>query len=327
MNQLRVGVIGVGRMGEQHSRIYSGFRKVDFKGIYDFDENAASRISQRYHVPVINSIDELLEQVDAVSVTTPTKPHFDLVSQCINKGVHVLVEKPITETLEQAEELTRMAEGSDLIIQVGHIERYNPTYIELKNVLENMSVLAINFRRLSPFKGSNTDVDVILDLMIHDLDLVLDLIQAVPDHLSASGLSVFSDQLEHVVAQLGFNAHPMVTITASRVTEQKIRAIEVTAREAYIEADLSNKSIAVHRRSSGEYLQQNHGSVKYRQESVMEKILVPMVEPLFLEIEDFINCIYEQRLPQVPARDGLNALRLAVQIRDFVNSHEHIMVR
>lgn len=321
MKHLRVGVIGVGRMGIHHCRVYSSLRQVDFVGIYDIDDRAAGRVSRQYHVPVIDTIDELLDQVDAVSVTTPTPPHYELVKRCLANGIHVLVEKPFAETLEQAEELTQISEASGLVVQVGHIERFNPAYIELKHVLEEMSLLAINFRRLSPYQGSNTDVDVVLDLMTHDLDLVLDLIQEEPISINASGLKVFSDNLDHVIVQMSFVSSPMVTITASRVTEQKIRAIDVTARGAYIEADLLNKNISVHRRSFGEYLDQNHKNVKYHQESLVERILVPPIEPLVGEIVDFVNCIDERRMPKVSAREGTEALRLVFKIRELIEEN------
>ena len=324
MERIRVGVIGVGRMGLHHCRIYSSLRQVDFAGIFDIDGKAATSSSNRFNIPFINSVDELLEKVDAVSITTPTPPHYELVMRCLEKGVHVLVEKPFTETLEQALKLTHAAEASGLIVAVGHIERFNPTYTELKNVLADMSVLAINFSRLSPYKGSNTDVDVVLDLMTHDLDLVLDLIDEDPTNISATGFKVFSDNLDHAVVQLTYVSSPLVTITASRVTEQKIREINVTASGAYIEADLLNKNIEVHRRSSGEYLNHNHGNVKYHQESLVERILVPPVEPLFSEIVDFVNCICEEKPPRVSARDGTNALQLAITIRNLINQHQAV---
>jgi predicted dehydrogenase len=176
MKQVKTGVIGVGRMGQNHCRVYSSMRQVNFIGVFDIAPTIAEQVALKYEVEHFDELDRLLEQVEAVSVTTPTPSHFDLVMECIQRGIHVLVEKPVTQTLEQAGILTHAAESSGLVIQVGHIERFNPTYIELKNVLDDLSPLAINFRRLSPFKGSNTDVDVVLDLMTHDLDLVLDLL-------------------------------------------------------------------------------------------------------------------------------------------------------
>jgi predicted dehydrogenase len=230
----------------------------------------------------------------------------------------VLVEKPITETLTQAESLTEAAEASGLVVQVGHIERFNTAYIEMKNVFENMKVLAVNFRRLSPFEGSNVDVDVVLDLMIHDTNLVLDLMGQEPAWIEAHGLSVFSNTIDHAVAQMGFPSGQMFTLTVSRVTEHKVRAIEVTAREAFMECDLLNKSILVHRHTIGEYLNHNHRGVKYRQESIVERIQIPIFEPQFLELQHFVDSITEHQTPSVSARDGLNALRLVDLIRQKI---------
>jgi predicted dehydrogenase len=276
-------------------------------------------VAQQYDVPFYENIDDLLKQVDAVSLVTPTPFHFDLAMRCLAQGVHVLVEKPITETLEQAEILTQTAEVSNLIVQVGHIERFNPTFSELRNVLEDLTPLAINLRRLSPYEGSNTDVDVVLDLMIHDLDLVLNLMKQVPTSVNAYGLTAFSGAIDHAVAHLSFESGPLVTVTASRVTEQKVRSLEVTAMEAYLEGDLLNKSILVHRRTIGEYLNNN----KYRQESIVERIHVPIVEPLFVELQHFVESILESKTPRVSARDGLNALRLAHHIRSAI--HERMI--
>jgi len=226
----------------------------------------------------------------------------------------------MTETLAQAEELTKVAESSGLVVQVGHIERFNPTYMELKNVVEPMSILAVHARRLSPYAGSNTDVDVILDLMIHDIDLLLDLIGAEPTSVSAHGLTAFSGVADHVEAHLHFGAGPLVSMTASRVTEQKVRCIEITAREAFIEGNLLNKTISIHRSTKGEYLNQNHRGVKYRQESSLESIHVPIFEPLFLQLQHYVQCILEGKPSRIPARDGLKALRTALAIRDSLDT-------
>ncbi len=314
MEHVRVGVIGAGRMGQRHCRIYSNLRRVHLAGVYDTDAGLAERIAAQYDAPFYSQLDDLLDNADAVSLTASTPAHHDVALRCLERGVHVLVEKPITETLEQAEALTEAAEASGLVVQVGHIERFNPAYIELKNVLEEMHVLAINLRRLSPYEGSNVDVDVVLDLMIHDTNLVLDLLGRNPASVEAYGFAVFGNALDHTVAHLTFDSGPLLTMTASRVTEQKIRSIEVTAMQAYLECDLLNKSISVHRRTVGEYLAHN----KYRQESIVERIQVPIFEPLFVELQHFIECIVENKTPMVSARDGLRALRLVDTIRNSV---------
>jgi len=322
MKPIKVGVIGVGRMGKHHCRVYSSLRQVEFVGLYDVDARTADEVAQRYEVASFSTVEELLDRVDAVSVTTPTPCHFDIVTSCLNRSIHVLVEKPFTETLEQAEILTRAVDDSQAVVQVGHIERFNPAFLELKNVLETMPVLAMNFRRLSPFQGSNKDVDVVLDLMIHDLDLVLDLFGEQPRSMSAYGLIVMSNTLDHAVAQLSYAPQPLISITASRITEQKIRSIEVTVGDAFLEVDLLNKNILIHRRSVGEYLNQNHHAVKYHQESIVERILVPNSEPLLLEIQHFLDCIVNHKPSRVGAQEGLRSLGLALEIRELISEYE-----
>jgi len=321
MKVVRIGVIGVGTMGQRHCRVFSNLRRAQLVGVFDAVPEVGFRVAQQYGVISFERMDDLLENVDAVSLTTPTPLHFDLAMHCLARGVHILIEKPITETVEQAETLTRAAEASDLVVQVGHIERFNPTYLELKNVLEETTMLVVNFRRLSPYAGSNTDVDVVLDLMIHDIDLVLDLMGQEPTSVDAYGLTAFSGTVDHAMAYLCFESGPLLTVTASRVTEQKVRSIEVTALKAYLEADLLNKSISVHRRTTGEYLNQNHRGVKYRQESIVERIHVPILEPLLLELQHFLECVSEGKPPRIPARDGLKALHLATGIRNTIREH------
>lgn len=321
METLRVGVMGVGRMGQRHCRIYSNLRRVQLAGVCDVNPEVGAKAARQYEAPSYADLDALLDHVDAVSLATPTPAHFDLALHCLKRGRHVLIEKPITETVEQAEALAQAAEASGLVVMVGHIERFNTAYMELKNVLEGMTVLAVNVRRLSAAEGSNTDVDVILDLMIHDADLVLDLVGQEPRTIHAFGLSAFSGVTDHAIAQLGFGTGPLLTLTASRVTEQKVRAIEVTAQQAYLECDLLNKSISVHRRTIGEYLPHNNQGLKYRQESIVERIHVPTFEPLFLELQHFVECVVEGKPNLVPARDGLKALRLVENIRREIRSN------
>ena len=319
MEQIKTGVIGLGRMGKHHCRVYANQKGAQLVGVYDIDPLKTIEISTKYEIPGYQQVEDLLEQVDAVTIATPTPTHFELVRRCLDYNVHVLVEKPVTETLENAEELARLVDDCSLIVQVGHIERFNPTFLELKKVMESIKVLAISFRRLSPYKVSNKDVDVVLDLMVHDLDLCLDLTSGEPASISAYGLMPFSDSLDHVVAQLFYCGGPLITLTASRVTEEKIRAVEVTCQEAFIEADFLNKNINIHRCSTGEYFANNHSGVKYQQESLIQRILVPNSEPLELEINHFLACISNHSTPCVSIIEGLNALRLAQHIRNLVN--------
>lgn len=321
VNKIKVGVIGVGRMGKNHCRIFSTMGNVQLMGVCDSDHQLGQHLAQQYQTEYFPNVDDLIKEIDAVSIVTPTPTHFDLAQRCLEAGLHVHVEKPVTETYQQAMELDRYMQHSDRIFQVGHIERFNPVFTELKHVLEGMAVLAINFRRLSPYAGSNTDVDVVFDLMIHDLDLVLNLFKEKPFKLMASGLIAYNQAIDYASVNLQFCNGPLVTLTASRLTEQKIRQIEVTALEAYTEADLLRKSLHVHRSTIGEYINQQKG-VKYRQESLIECLHVPAVEPLFLELQHFIDCIIHNRQPQVTIEDGVAALIMASKIQSVIRAEQ-----
>ena len=321
MGTLRLGVVGVGRMGQRHCRVYDNMRKIHLAGIHDTDAGLGSQIAQQYEVPFFSNFEAMLSEVDAISIATPTKVHFEVAKLAIERGVHILIEKPVTENLEQALAIVEMVEHKDIIVQVGHIERFNPAYIELKNVIDSLSPIAINFYRLSPYKGSNKDVDVILDLMIHDTNLVYDLCGKEPYQINANGVMVYSSLIDHAQANISYDQGPLVSISASRVTEHKVRLIEVIAREAYVRCDLLNKNISIRRSTVGEYLNNSKPGVKYHQESIVEWINVPAIEPLVLQQQHFVDCITEGKTPLVTARDGYNAMKLAVNIRNLVQQN------
>ncbi|HRW09665.1 MAG TPA: Gfo/Idh/MocA family oxidoreductase [Caldilineaceae bacterium] len=310
---VRIGVIGVGRMGRNHCRVLSTIRHVTLVGVTDLNESNGRQVAALHECTFYPTVEELLRQVDAVVIASPTPSHHALAMQCMAQGIHILIEKPIAATVAEAEALVAAARQQQVVVQVGHIERFNPAYTELKHVLENIQVAAINFRRLSPYVGSNTDVDVVLDLMIHDLDLVWDLMQQPPTAIHAVGLTAFSGDIDHALAQFTFAQGPIVTVMVSRLTEHKVRSIDVTGLEAYVEGDLLNKRILLHRSMTGEYLH-HQNSVKYRQESLIERLHVPMAEPLFLELQHFVASIRTGCPPLVSAQDGLQALRLASEI-------------
>ncbi len=310
MKVVRIGVIGAGVMGERHCRVCANLPRVDLVGVADLDPERGRQVADLYETTYFADHRALLPQVDAVIIAASTPAHYTLAAKCLEQSRHVMVEKPITETIEQAHQLVQMADERGLILQVGHIERFNPAFIELKHVTEDMKLIGINMRRLSPFDTSNTDVDVILDLMIHDLDLAVTLARSELEGITAWGRSINTGTIDYTVANLSFKNGPIATLFASRVTEQKVRAIEVIADGAYVEADLLNKTIMVHRRTFPQYLDNRH-TTKYRQESVIERIHVPMFEPLMLELRHFVDCVRQNRPSDVPGRDGLRALELA----------------
>lgn len=315
MEPIRVGVIGLGRMGMNHCRVFSMLRSATLTAIYDMNPESATAAANKFSIQPCSNLDDFFDQVDAVSIVTPTPTHHALAVEAIERGKHLFVEKPFVETLEQADDLVARVQQSGLIAQVGHIERFNPAYTELKCVLENMHPLAINFRRLSPYVGSNTDVDVVLDLMIHDLDLVLDLVGTEPTAIDTIGLSAYGGSIDHATVNMHFPAGPLLSICASRVTEHKVRLIDVTAREMYVESDLLAKTVSIHRSMVGEYRNHNSRGVKYHQESIIERIHVPIAEPLFLELQHFLDSIQQNQTPLVSVEHGAKALLMATKIR------------
>lgn len=319
MDVVRIGVIGAGVMGERHCRVCANLPHVELIGVTDLNEERGRLVAGRYETTYFAECRALLSQLDAVTVAALTPAHYPLTVECLKLGLHVLVEKPIAESVKQAEQLVQIADERGLILQVGHIERFNPAFIELKNVVEAMTLVGITMRRLSPFDTSNIDVDVIHDLMIHDLDLAVNLVGSEPEEIDAWGRSINTNTTDHAVVNLSFRDGPIVSLFASRVTEQKVRTIEVVANGAYIEADLLNKSVSVHRRTLPQYLDNRH-TTKYRQESVIERIHVPMYEPLMLELRHFVDCVRENRSPQVSGKDGMRALQLAEIVASQVAS-------
>jgi predicted dehydrogenase len=317
MNVVRIGVIGAGVMGERHCRVCSNLPRVELVGLADLNEARGRQVADLYDTTYFPDHRNLLSQLDAVTIATSTHVHYTLAAECLERGLHVMVEKPVTETVEEAQQLVQQAHERGLVLQVGHIERFNPAFIELKHVTEGMRLVGITMRRLSPFDTSNTDVDVVRDLMIHDLDLAMNLAGSDIEGINAWGRSINTGAIDHAVASLSFKDGPIVTLFSSRVTEQKVRAIEVIAEGAYIEADLLNKSVLVHRRTLPRYLD-DHNITSYRQESIIERIHVPMFEPLMLELRHFVDCVRENCPNQVPGSDGLRALRLAEAVADEI---------
>jgi virulence factor len=309
---IRVGVIGTGIMGERHCRVYSNLRGAEFVGVFDVNHLRGHEVAEKYGARYFDAPIDLLREVDAVTIATPTPHHFDLAMEAFIAGVHTLIEKPMALTLEQGRALAEAAHKSGLTVQVGHIERFNSTFTELKNVTDDMPIVAVMIRRQNSFDASNKDVDVINDLMIHDIDLLLNLIGQPVQEVTACGRAVLNGAIDHAVANFNFREGPIATLIASRVTQTKVRTIDITAQNAYVQGDLMNKSVSIHRRLMNEYK-----GAKYRQESVVENIYIPMAEPLMLEQQHFLSCIHEKKQPIVSVEDGLRAMEYAAQISEM----------
>jgi predicted dehydrogenase len=314
MDQVRIGVIGTGRMGQSHCRVYSNLRHAKFVGICDANVEVGREMARRHEVSFFREVDALLENVDAVSVCTPTPDHFGIVKRCLEQNIHVMVEKPFTETLEQAEVLKEAVAKSAAVVQVGHIEKYNPAFIELRKVLEGMEILAMNFNRLSPFQGSNVDVDVVLDLMIHDIDLVLWLTGAMPDEIRAAGISVLSPKVDIANVRLAFASGCVANLTASRISTERVRKLRLFQPHEYISVDYARQDAL--RLSVNQAFQIGGGMLP-----------VEKGEPLRLQFEGFVRSIRTGEPPCVTGEDALRTLEVALAILDKIEEHAQVVSR
>jgi predicted dehydrogenase len=311
--QIRTGVIGVGNIGQHHARIYASLPGSQLVGIADIDPGRARDIADRYQVPAHADYRTLLDGVDAVSVAAPTTLHHEIGLVCLARGVHVLMEKPLAASVEQGHELAAKAEQSHLVLQVGHVERFNPTFVELANVLADLQILAVEARRLSPFATRAADVSVIYDLMVHDLDLILTLIRTPLRSVSAAGSRIRSPQPDHAMALLTFDGGQVASLSASKVTQHKVRQMAVTCAEAFVVADFLTRTVMVHRQSSADYFAQR-GEVLYRQEGLIEQVYVPQIEPLYAELQHFLACVREGSQPRVSSSEAIRVMTVADEI-------------
>ena len=314
---VRVGVIGVGNMGQHHTRVLSRFKDVELVGISDVNVERGLDTAGKYRVRFFEDYQELLKHVDAVCVAVPTRLHHAVGMACLSAGVHVLIEKPIAASIAEAESLVNAAAETNCILQVGHIERFNPAFQELHKVLKTEELLALEARRMSPYSQRANDVSVVLDLMIHDIDLLLELAGSTVSTLTASGSRASnSGYLDYVTATLGFSNGIVATLTSSKVTHRKIRSITAHCKNSLTDADFLNNEILIHRQTTAD-CSTDYGQVLYRQDGLIEKVYTSNIEPLHAELEHFINCVRGGEQPSVGGEQALKALRLASLIEQM----------
>jgi predicted dehydrogenase len=314
MNKLRVGVVGVGYLGQHHVRVYASMPGVRVVGIVDRDPARAKLIAERHHVPVAADVPALLSGVDAVSVAVPTSAHYPVVKACLDAGVHVLVEKPITDTLPAARELADLAGSRKLILQVGHIERFNPIVRQARPFIGRPAF--IECHRLSPFGERGTDVDVVLDLMIHDLDMVLSFHPGAVEEIRAAGVPVLTPRVDIANARITFSSGCVANLTASRVSTSRLRRLRVFQRDGYLSLDYQTRQGVWCRRSA---LPDGQPVIE------TQPIRGSDEEPLKLELESFVRSVETGTAPVVGGDDGVAVLDLASRIQDamerFLSRH------
>jgi predicted dehydrogenase len=308
--EVTAGVIGVGSMGKHHARVYGELPGVDLVGVTDVDEGRARSVAREHGTRALSKSD-LLDAVDAVSIAVPTEYHYETVRECLERGVHVLVEKPFVDDIERGRELAALAREQDLVLQVGHIERFNPATRVLSEIVPDLDIVSIDVERLGPPVDREADDSVVMDLMVHDLDILMSLVDAGIDSLSAA-----AHDDRHVSVQFQFDDGSVAGLTASRLTQEKVRRLSVTALSCRVKVDFISQTVEIHRRSVPEYVRSN-GDIRYRHESVVERPMVENGEPLKAELESFAESVAEGSDPLVTAEDGLRVLELA----DRIESH------
>jgi predicted dehydrogenase len=311
---LRAGVVGVGSMGRHHARVYNEIQGVELAGIADADEAVATQVAENYGTAV-HDLDTLLGMVDLVSVAVPTRFHYDVAAQAIAAGVSVLVEKPFVADAAKGRELIDSAEAAGVTLQVGHIERFNPVVDVLEDVLANVEPIAASARRLGPPVSRDVKDDVVMDLMIHDIDIACSLFGEEVAGVTAIGAC----EGDYTDAQIEFEGGTLCSLTASRVTQERIRDLSVTARECHVSVDFMDQSVRIYRHSDPSYHTEN-GDVRYSQESIIERPAVDSNEPLKRELRSFVDCVRSGATPRTTGSDGLHAMLLADEISDIADS-------
>ena len=307
MIKVKIGVIGVGSLGQHHARVCTELPNAELAGVADIDPERGREIAGRHKVPFFADHRDLLKQVDAVSIVVPTTMHHQIARDALAAGKHVLVEKPITATVGQAEELLKLAGSRNLKLQSGHIERFNPAFKAAAAHIHDPKF--IECLRISPFGGRNTDVPVVLDLMIHDIDIVLSLVNSELERVSAIGTSLVSGREDIANARLEFRNGCVASLTASRISGKKERRMRFFQEDSYISVDLLNPGVRVHRLKGDP-----RGVSDLSQAMELIEPKIDKVEQLKAELSAFVDCIIEDAVPVVTGQDGLRAMQAAEEI-------------
>ena len=298
MKALRVGVVGVGHIGSNHARLYAELPSVEFTSIYDLDVIRANTIGKKYGLIPAKSLEQFAEMIDAASIATPTSTHHKVAHALLSRGKHLLVEKPITENTRDASELAALAASERLVLQVGHVERFNPVLSALEARLTHPRF--IEAHRLSPYPERSTDIGVVLDLMIHDLEIILHLVRSPVQSIDAVGVPVLSKGEDIANARLRFESGCIANITSSRISPERMRKIRVFQEDAYLSLDYQNQSGEIYRRVDGRITR--------------DKVAVEREEPLKRQLMSFAECASTGNAPRVSGFQATAALELAVEI-------------
>ncbi len=308
---IRAAVIGVGHMGRYHANVYYELPGVDLVAVVDLSEEQGKKVAAQYETEYYERYEDVYDKVDLVTIAVPTSKHYLVAKEFLGRGISVLLEKPVTNDLAEARELFNIAARNKAVLHIGQIERFNGAVQELKNVVTEP--VMIECRRLGPFNPRINDVGVVMDLMIHDIDIVLNLVDSKVRQINALGVSVFTKNEDLANVQLQFENGCIANLMASRVTQHKKRTLTVTQRDKYVVLDYTNQNIFVHRQASSEHFLTKE-QLRYTQESFTEQIFVHKDNPLKLEIKHFIECASNGGERSVPVEKELYSLQIALEV-------------
>lgn len=314
---LRVGVLGAGHLGKIHLRLLQQSEKYQLVGFYDPNEQHAENVAEEFGYTKYSSVSQLIQDVDVIDIVTPTLSHFDCAKEAIEAGKHVFLEKPITNTVEEAEALISLAKKHNVKGQVGHVERFNPAFQAVKDKIENP--MFIETHRLAEFNPRGTDVPVVLDLMIHDIDAILSVVKSKVKSISASGVSVISDSPDIANARIAFENGCVANITASRISLKNMRKSRFFQRDAYISVDYLEKAVEVVKMKDAPEHPGDFDMILQNAEGIKKQIYFenPKIEAnnaILDELETFADAINHNTTPIVTLEDGTEALRVAYKI-------------
>lgn len=309
MNPVKVGVVGVGYLGKYHARIYSRMENVKLVGVVDIHKEACESVARECGCAAYDKPDDLLGKVDAVSIVVPTVHHLKVAKPFLEQGIHMLMEKPISSTIKEGNQIIELAKNNNAILQIGHLERYNPGMRTLCERVEDARF--IEAHRLGPFVGRATDVDVVTDLMIHDIDIVMTLVKSEVTRIDAVGIPVLTDHADIANARLEFANGAVANVTASRVSSKRFRRIRVFGKARYYALDYQDQVVEIVKAIKSDKGDDEHTIVR-------ETIEIEQQPPLDAELVDFISCINEGRQPVVDGATGLKALEMAFKVKEKI---------
>ncbi len=310
MEKLRLGVVGAGYIGKLHARKYSAMEDIDLVGIADIDFKRAQEMARKYNTRAYKSYSELVPHVDGLSLTVPTISHFDLGNDILNHGIHLLVEKPITLKPEDADKLIETAKKNHAVLQVGHIERFNPAIIKMESLVSRP--IFIESHRLSVFTKRGTDVDVVLDLMIHDLDIILHIVHSEIKEIDAIGMSVISDKIDIANARIIFFDGTVANLTASRVSNESFRVLRIFQADSNISVDYGKRKLNLTQFTRDNKSSAGLPHIVYKEEEFSDS------DPLKDQIRSFVEAIKNGTKPKISGVDGKKALAAALNIIDRI---------